>query len=467
MGKMIHFVHAIAFCEPNSILLEISPDTDDPLSWAIAALSVIGSEYFFYGIAFLLFFSLLFLSALFSGVETLFSLLTPEEKEEHQKSHPRIKLVIGHFASKPKHLLATLLLANSLVNTSLVALVVYVVWHVRQSYQIDGVLAFAGILFLGFIVVFFGEVLPKLYAIRKPRFFLVQSFYPIVIASYLLAPFSWILLQITHYLEQYLHKRGYKISVDELTQVLESNVSTSSSESEKQLLQGVVNFGTITARQIMRPRLDVAAFPLELDFHELMDKINKSGYSRVPIYEETIDAISGILYIKDLLPYLDQNEEFDWQQFLHTPFFITENKKIDDLLYEFQVRRVHMAIVVDEYGGTSGLVTMEDIIEEIIGDIRDEFDQEEKSFTQIDNHTYVFEGKILLNDLCRILEIDPDDFDAVRGDSESLGGLLLELFTRLPQTGEKIQYKHWTFSILSADTKRIKRVKLTIEPEQA
>lgn len=443
--------------------LEISTDTDDPLSYSVLALSAAGTWSVFYTVSFFLFLYLLFLSALFSGAETLLPLLTNEEKETYQKSSQSIAQLIRQFSAKPKHSLASLLLADSLVNIALAALSIYVIWYAWQSYAIRGVFAFSGILFLGFIIVFFGEVLPKLYARRNPRFFLRQAAFPILVASYVLTPFSWILLRITQYIEQYLHKRGYKISVDELTQVLESSVSANTSESEKQFLQGVVNFGTIIARQIMRPRLDVVAFPLELDFHELMDKINKSGYSRVPIYEETIDEIAGILYIKDLLPHLDKDEDFDWHTFLRTPYFITENKKIDALLYDFQVRRVHMAIVVDEYGGTSGLVTLEDIIEEIIGDIRDEFDEEEKSFTQIDEHTYVFEGKILLNDLCRILEIDSDVFEDVRGDSESLGGLLLELFTRLPQTGEKTHYKNWTFSILSADIKKIKRVKVTIE----
>jgi gliding motility-associated protein GldE len=443
--------------------LEISTDTDDPLSYSVLALSATGTWSVFYTVSFFLFLYLLFLSALFSGAETLLPLLTNEEKETYQKSSRSIAQLIRQFSAKPKHSLASLLLADSLVNIALAALSIYVIWYAWQSYAIRGVFALSGILFLGFIIVFFGEVLPKLYARRNPRFFLRQATFPILVASYVLTPFSWILLRITQYIEQYLHKRGYKISVDELTQVLESSVSANTSESEKQFLQGVVNFGTIIARQIMRPRLDVVAFPLELDFHELMDKINKSGYSRVPIYEETIDEIAGILYIKDLLPHLDKDEDFDWHTFLRTPYFITENKKIDALLYDFQVRRVHMAIVVDEYGGTSGLVTLEDIIEEIIGDIRDEFDEEEKSFTQIDEHTYVFEGKILLNDLCRILEIDADVFEDVRGDSESLGGLLLELFTRLPQTGEKTHYKNWTFSILSADSKKIKRVKVTIE----
>lgn len=446
--------------------MENSTDTDDPLSYGVFALNVAANtlSVFYIGL-FLLIVFLLFLSALFSGVETLFSSQTELEKNSYLHSYTHLPHSIARLFQKPKQLLAILQLANYLLNISIASLIIYSIWYLQRSYEINTRALVCMILLLSFIIVFFGEVLPKIYAKKNHLFFLQKSTYFILIASYLLFPFAWILLQITQYIENTLHKKGYKISVDELTQVLESNTAATT-QNEKQFLQGIVTFGTITTKQIMCSRLDINAFPLELDFHELMNKINKSGYSRIPVYRETMDEITGILYIKDLLPYLDRDENFDWHHFLRTPYFITENKKIDDLLHDFQTRRVHMAIVVDEYGGTSGLVTMEDIIEEIIGDIQDEFDEEEKSFTQIDANTYVFEGKTLLNDFFKILDIDPVLFDEIRGDSESLGGLLLELFTRLPQIGEKIRYNNWSFSILSADTKKIKRIKVTIEATQ-
>jgi gliding motility-associated protein GldE len=252
--------------------------------------------------------------------------------------------------------------------------------------------------------------------------------------------------------------------VDELNQALELSTGANTTSGEQEILRGIVNFGTISARQIMQPRVDISSVSAELTFHELMDRINKSGYSRIPVYEESVDQIKGILYIKDLLPYLDEEEEFVWQNLIRPPYFIPENKRIDGLLRDFQSRRVHMAIVVDEYGGTSGLVTLEDIIEEIVGEIHDEFDEESKSIMQLDEYTYVFEGKVSLNDLCRALDVDPELFEEVRGDSESLGGLLLEMFSGLPAVGEKTTFEQFTFTIMSVDSKKIRRVKVVLQP---
>jgi putative hemolysin len=232
----------------------------------------------------------------------------------------------------------------------------------------------------------------------------------------------------------------------------------SESEEQTDLLRGLVNFKNTTARKAMQARLHITAFDIELDFHELMDKINKSGYSRVPVFKEDIDHIEGILNVKDLLPYLHNDEFFKWQRLLRPAYFIPESKQLDDLMKEFQDRRVHMAIVVDEYGGTSGLITLEDIIEEIFGDINDEYDDEEEvNYVQVDDNTYVFEGKVSITDLCRLLH-----FDDVRGNSESLGGLLLELFSRMPLTGEAHTFKNIIFKVQSSDKKRIKKVRIIL-----
>ncbi|GAB2780841.1 hypothetical protein GCM10027275_25510 [Rhabdobacter roseus] len=237
----------------------------------------------------------------------------------------------------------------------------------------------------------------------------------------------------------------------------------SESEEERDLLRGLATFGQTTARQAMKPRLNITAFDMELDFHELMDKINKSGYSRVPVYQETLDSVEGILYVKDLLPHLHRDEHFAWQKLMRKAYFIPESKRLDDLMQEFQNRRVHMAIVVDEYGGTSGLITLEDIIEEIFGDINDEYDEEEEvNYNQVDDKTFVFEGKVLINDFCRILGLESDYFEEIRGSSESLGGLLLELFSRLPRTGEQATHRDLTFKVQSADKKRIKKVRVLV-----
>lgn len=243
----------------------------------------------------------------------------------------------------------------------------------------------------------------------------------------------------------------------------EQHESDAENEEERDLLRGLATFGQTTARQTMQPRLNITAVDIELDFHELMDKINKSGYSRIPVYADTLDSVEGILYVKDLLPHLHHDEHFTWQKLLRKAYFIPESKRLDDLMQEFQNRRVHMAIVVDEYGGTNGLITLEDIIEEIFGDINDEYDEaEEVNYTQVDDKTYIFEGKVLLNDFCKILNLEPDYFEEVRRASESLGGLLLELFSQLPRTGEQVTHRDLTFKVQSADKKRIKKVRVIV-----
>ena len=253
-----------------------------------------------------------------------------------------------------------------------------------------------------------------------------------------------------------LTPEGSEISMEKLEAKAES-------EEETDLLRGLANFRQTNARKAMQPRMNITAFDIELNFHELMDKINKSGYSRVPVYRDTLDNVEGILNVKDLLPNLHHNEHFNWQKLLRIPYLIPESKRLDDLMKEFQSRRVHMAIVINEYGGTSGLITLEDIIEEIFGDINDEYDEEDEvNYTKVDENTYVFEGMVLINDLCRILNLEADYFDEVRGNSESLAGLLLELFSRLPRTGEIATHRDITFKVQSADKKRIKKVRVLV-----
>lgn len=253
-----------------------------------------------------------------------------------------------------------------------------------------------------------------------------------------------------------LNPEGSEISTERLEAKAES-------EEETDLLRGLANFRQTNARKAMQARLHITAFDIELDFHELMDKINKSGYSRVPVFRDDLDHVEGILNVKDLLPHLHHNEHFNWQKLLRPAYFIPESKHLDDLMKEFQNRRVHLAMVVDEYGGTSGLITLEDIIEEIFGDINDEYDEEDEvNYTKVDENTYVFEGKVLINDLCRLLDLETDYFDEVRGNSESLAGLLLELFSRMPRTGETATHRGITFKVQSADKKRIKKVRVLV-----
>ncbi|MES2733321.1 MAG: gliding motility-associated protein GldE [Bacteroidota bacterium] len=316
---------------------------------------------------------LLFLSAVISGAEVAFFGLTSEERNQYRDGN-QIEQKIAALLDNPRRLLATMLIGNHLFNLSFIVLSIYLTWEIVGSYTIQGLLLVSILSATTFILVFFGELLPKVYAHQKGFPFAQYTVNFIALLVVVLQPASWLLTNLTKIIEERAQRRNYRISVEELNQALEATTGENTTIEEKEILKGIVNFGNISAKQIMRPRVDITAFDRKMNFHQLMDKINKFGYSRVPVYYETIDKIEGILYIKDLLPFIDRDEHFFWQELLKQSYFIPESKKIDDLLYDFQEKRVHMAIVVDEYGGTSGLITLEDIIEEIVGEINDEFD---------------------------------------------------------------------------------------------
>ncbi len=425
------------------------------------------SSYSIYGINTLILLGLLFLSALLAGSEVAFFSLTADERAACRDSDSSSERLIAKLLDKPQQLLATLLIFINLVNITFVTISTFITEQVLGEAEKESLVATL-ILLVGvtFVITFFGELIPKVWAQQNNlRFAKITA--PIIdVATVIFQPLSSLLLGISNIIEKRVERKGYTITADELNHALEITTGEGTSEQEKDILKGIVNFGSTSARSVMRSRRDLTAFDIELDFHELMDKINKSGYSRVPVYKETIDKIEGILYIKDLLPHIDKDEHFVWQNLIHQAFFIPESKKIDDLLYDFQEKRVHMAVVVNEYGETEGIVTMEDIIEEIVGDINDEYDEEDLGYVKLPDGSYEFEGKISLNDLCRALGIDNDTFDKVRGESESLAGLLIELFTRLPHAGEEVIQDKYIFKIASVDTRRIKKVKVTIKSEE-
>ena len=244
---------------------------------------------------------------------------------------------------------------------------------------------------------------------------------------------------------------------------MELSTKVGTTDQEKDILKGIVHFSTIPVTQIMKSRVDIEAIEYSIKYHELLDKINKTGFSRLPVFKEDLDTIEGVLYVKDLLPHINEDEFFEWQKLLRTAYFVPESKMIDTLLKDFQEKHVHMAIVVDEYGGTEGLITLEDIIEEIVGEIKDEYDEEGDFYKQIDASTYDFEGKTSINDFCKIVKEDTKLFDEIRGESESLGGMILEVHTKLPNTGEFLQFDKYTFTVLSVDAKRIKKIRVTID----
>jgi putative hemolysin len=408
---------------------------------------------------------LLFCSALISGSEVAYFSLNPKQMEACRNSDSPAERNIAILLRQPKKVLATVLILNNLVNIGIVTLSTYMLINAIGSDTEDAALAFS-LLTLGvtFLIVFFGEVVPKVYSNQRALQFAKFTSTGMLFMSHVVSPVAWVLLQMGNLLEKRIEQKGYQASIDEINQALELTTTNETTEEEREILRGIVNFGTISVRQIMQSRMDMTVVDRSLTFHELLQSVNESGYSRLPVANNTIDKIDGILYIKDLLPHLDEPDDFDWHALVRREiFFVPENKKIDQLLKDFQSRRVHMAIVVDEYGGTSGLITLEDIIEEVIGEINDEFDTNDLEYKQIDANTWSFEGKTTLNDFCKILDIDPNEFSEAKGDGETLAGLMLELFARMPRAGERKSYRNFIFTIVSVDKKRIKNVRVTIK----
>ncbi|WP_209332417.1 gliding motility-associated protein GldE [Lunatimonas salinarum] len=412
-----------------------------------------------------LFVLLLIGSALVSGSEVAFFSLDHKNLSDLEEENTPASRQVLKMVQEPQLLLSTILILNNLINISIVTLTTFVSWSLFGADAKGLLIIIFQTVGVTFLIVFVGEIVPKVYA-NNARMSFSKSMVPYIrFFSTLLYPFSKLLMSISNVIEKRIEVKGYALSVNELHQALEITADDSS-VGEKDILKGIFNFGTLSVRQVMRSRMDITAVDLEMDFHELMDRINKSGYSRIPVYEETIDHIKGILYIKDVLGHIEEDEHFEWQKLIRKGLFVPEYKKVDSLLKDFKDKRVHMAIVVDEYGGTSGLVTLEDLIEEIIGEINDEFDDiEDINYKKLDDYTYVFEGKVSLNDFCKKLDLDMQLFDDVKGDSESLGGLLLELNSNFPKNGTKIRYANFEFLVLAVDTRKIKKVKVTIDPE--
>lgn len=409
---------------------------------------------------------LLVTSALVSGSEVAFFSLSANDINECKESDKPNDRKILLLVTQPKLLLATILILNNFVNVAIVTLATFVTWEITGSRTTEGSVVAILTAVVSLSIIFFGEVLPKVYATQNNLRLARVTVGVLKGAEKILRPLSYLLMSMSGIIENRFQKKGYDISVEELHQALEiTTKGEETSEEEKDILKGIVNFGTLTVKQIMKSRMDITAFDIEMDFHELMDKVNKSGYSRVPVFKETIDNIEGLLYVKDLLPYINEEEYFQWQKLLRQGFFVPETKKIDSLLKDFQEKRVHMAIVVDEYGGTSGLITLEDIIEEIVGEINDEFDEDEIHYNKLDENTYIFEGKTSLNDFCKVVDANPNVFEKIKGESESLGGLLLEISNKLPNAGEKIVFDRFVFTVVSVDQRRIKRIRVFIKEE--
>jgi putative hemolysin len=407
-------------------------------------------------------FILLFCSALVSGAEVaLFSLSQKDLEDSILENNSKGK-IITNLLEKPKKLLATLLVANNFINIAVVILFSFVGKDLFAAINSPVLKFITEVILVTFLLLLFGEVLPKVYASRNNIKFAQLIAYPISGLDKILSPVSIPMRSVTIYLQNKLGKQKTNFSVDQLSQALELTASDETSTEEQKILEGIVSFGNTDTKQVMSPRIDVFALEITETFTEICTKIIEKGFSRIPVYRDNIDQIEGVLFVKDLLPYINE-AEFDWTTLLREPFFVPENKKLDNLLKDFQSMKSHLAIVVDEYGGTSGLVSLEDVIEEIVGEISDEFDDAPVNFSKIDDKNYIFEGKINLKDFYRIIDVDEDLFEEQKGEAETLAGFILEILGNFPKKGQKIIFENCTFVIESVDQKRVKQIKVTIE----
>lgn len=413
-------------------------------------------------IGFLVIAALLFCSALVSGAEVALFSLSQKDIDETIQNHPKKGKIISDLLGKPKKLLATLLIANNFINIAVVILFSFIGKDLFASI-ISPVFKFiVDVIVVAFLILLFGEILPKVYASRNNIKFAKLIAYPIVLLDKLLSPISLLLRSATIYLHNKLGKQKSNFSVDQLSQALELTATDDTSTEEQKILEGIVSFGNTDTKQVMSPRIDIFALEISATFIEICPKIIENGYSRIPVYRDNIDQIEGVLFVKDLLPHISKID-FDWKTLMREPFFVPENKKLDNLLKDFQSLKSHLAIVVDEYGGTSGLVSLEDIIEEIVGDISDEFDDENINFSQIDDKNYLFEGKVNLKDFYRIINVDEAVFEIKKGEAETLAGFILEVLGNFPKKGQKIHFENCLFTIEVVDKKRIKQIKVTID----
>ena len=408
-------------------------------------------------------FILLFCSALVSAAEVAYFSLTTKDLDDCAREHPSQAHIISNLLQKPKKLLATLLVANNFINIGVVILFSFIGRNLFTSIASPLLKFIFEVIVVTFLILLFGEVLPKIYASRNNIKFARFFAYPLSILDKLLSPISLPMRSITIYLHEKLgNKQKSNFSVDQLSQALELTSSDDTSNEEQKILEGIVSFGNTDTKQVMSPRIDIFALEINESFEEILPKITEKGFSRIPVYKDNIDQIEGVLFVKDLIPHIHK-KTFDWKTLLRAPFFVPENKKLDNLLKDFQSMKSHLAIVVDEYGGTSGLVSLEDIIEEIVGDISDEFDSENVNYSQIDDKNFIFEGKIILKDFYRIIDVDEELFETQKGEAETLAGFILEILGNFPKKGQKMNFENCRFTIESVDKKRIKQIKVTLE----
>lgn len=407
---------------------------------------------------------LLLMSAFASGSEIAFFSLSPSDVAELEDGKFGADKKIQNLRDDSERTLATILIANNFVNVTIIMLLNYVIAGVISFGERALLLQFLfTTVILTFLLLLFGEIMPKVYARQNPLKFCRRCVGGIMFARKLFWPIENILLKSGMMAEKIIQKENHVLSVDDLEQALELT-DKNDIKDEQNMLKGIIRFGDETAKEVMTSRQNIIDLDIRSNYADVLKCIEDNNYSRIPVYQDNTDNIRGILYIKDLLPHLTKSSNFRWQSLIRPPYFVPETKKIDDLLREFQENKVHIAIVVDEFGGTSGIVTLEDILEEIVGEINDEYDEEEKFYSKLNYNTFIFEGKTLLTDLCRILNVDDEEFEEVEGDADTLAGLLLEIKGDFPSIHEKIDYKNYTFEVMNVEERRISKIKVTVHP---
>jgi len=439
--------------EPHSLLLFLAPIIQGVFILKIAVLLL-----------------LLLCSALISGAEVALFGLTPTALSEMNESGSTKGILIYRLMNKPKKLLATILITNNAINIGVVLLFSSIgdtlFANVNQVFfGFISVRFILEVVVATFLILMFGEILPKIYANRNKKKFAQFMAIPIRFLDKTFYPLSMPMRSATIFLQDKLGRQKSNFGVDHLSQALELTSEGDTTKEEQKILEGIVSFGNTDTKQVMRPRIDIFALNENMKFPEVLDEIKKNGFSRIPVFSENMDNVLGVLYVKDLLTHIDK-KSFNWMKLIREPYFVPENKKLDDLLLEFQEQKKHLAIVVDEYGGTSGIVTLEDIIEEIVGDISDEFDDEDLVFSKLDDYNYVFEGKTTLKDFYRVVKIQDEElFEDQKGESETIAGFVLEIAGSFPKRGEKVIFEKYEFIVESLDKKRLKQIKVTLPNE--
>ena len=403
---------------------------------------------------------LIFLSGFASASEIAFFSLSPADLEAMDPDKNPLDMLVQKLRDDSERTLATILITNNLVNVTIIMLCNYI-FNSLFTFGEEWLQFLCVTILLTFLLLLFGEIIPKVYSRKNPLAFCRKAVKGVIFFRKLFWPVETILLKSGAFAEKVLQKENRQLSIDDLEQALELT-DKSDIKDEQSMLQGIIRFGDETAKEVMTSRQDIIDLDIRCSYDNVLKCIVDNNYSRIPVYQDNKDNIRGVLYIKDLLPHLSKPANFRWQSLIRPPYFVPETKKIDDLLREFQENKVHIAIVVDEFGGTSGIVTLEDILEEIVGEINDEYDEEEHNYTKLDANSYIFEGKTLLNDFTKILNLPDDEFDDVEGDADSLAGLLLEIKGDFPVVHEILKYKRYTFEVLEIDERRISKVKVII-----